>query len=119
MAEPSPALVARREQITRLVFGWSDALADSVAAVNLFLDRARDRRKAEVATMLGAAGPCRAATGFDVVENALRGSWTLPCGRGGLRVSITLAPTMPPAVQYFEVTQVASAVAPPRRGVCQ
>jgi hypothetical protein len=41
-------------------------------------------------------GPCRPGAGFDRVENALRGEWTLPCERGALRVSITLAPTEPP-----------------------
>ena len=29
----------------------------------------------------------------------------MPCDRGALRVSITLAPTMPPTVQFFEVSR--------------
>jgi CubicO group peptidase (beta-lactamase class C family) len=115
--EPSRALLAQRDAVTRLVLHWDDALADSVAAVNLFLDRSRDRRKAEIATLLGTVGPCRAATAFDVVENGLRGQWTMPCDRGALRVAITLAPTMPPTVQYLEVAP-APAVAAPRRGLC-
>jgi hypothetical protein len=38
------------------------------------------------------------------------------CERGDLRVSITLAPTMPPGVQFLEVTQAeagAPAAPPP------
>jgi hypothetical protein len=85
--------------------------------VNLFLDRSRVRRKAEIEKLRTEVGPCRAGTGFDVVENALRGQWTMPCDRGALRVSITLAPTAPPTVQFFEVSR-APATPPPPRGLC-
>ena len=115
--QPSAVLTARREAVSRLVMQWSDPLADSLAAVNLFLDRSRDRRKAEIAKLQTEVGPCRAGSGFDVVENALRGQWTMPCDRGALRVSITLAPTMPPTVQFFEVSR-APATPPPPRGIC-
>ncbi|MEJ7812956.1 MAG: serine hydrolase domain-containing protein [Gemmatimonadaceae bacterium] len=116
--QPSSALAAGRESVSRLVLRWDDALADSVAAVNLFLDRSRDRRRAEIARLLEQAGPCRQGDGFEVVENALRGQWLMPCERGALRVTITLAPTMPPAVQYLEVTPVPPSGAPPRRAIC-
>jgi CubicO group peptidase (beta-lactamase class C family) len=115
---PSAVLVQRRDEVTRLVLEWNDRLADSIAAVNLFLDRSRDRRKAEIANFKAQVGPCRAGTGWDVVENALRGQWTLPCERGALRVSITLAPTMPPLVQYLEVARAESAAPPPPRPLC-
>ncbi|HEX6052640.1 MAG TPA: serine hydrolase domain-containing protein [Gemmatimonadaceae bacterium] len=115
---PAPVLVQRRDEVTRLVLDWNDRLADSMAAVNLFLDRSADRRKAEIATFKSQVGPCRAGTGFDVVENALRGQWTLPCERGALRVSITLAPTTPPLVQYLEVARAQSASPPPPRALC-
>jgi CubicO group peptidase (beta-lactamase class C family) len=118
MPVPSPTLVARRDAVTRLVLNWNEALADSLAANNLFLDRSRDRRKASIDTLLRQVGPCRPATGFDVVENALRGSWTLPCERGALRVAITLAPTMPPLVQYLDVAASPTAAPPPRRRAC-
>jgi uncharacterized protein YicC (UPF0701 family) len=48
---------------------------------------------------------CSLPTRFDVVENALRGQWTMSCERGSLEVSITLAPTMPPRVQYLSVRE--------------
>ena len=119
--QPSPVLAERRAQVSRLVARWDDALADSVAAVNLFLDRSRDRRRAEIARLRDSVGACRAAAGFDVVENALRGQWTMPCERGALRVSITLAPTMPPLVQHLDVAPAPPAPpagTPARRPSC-
>jgi CubicO group peptidase (beta-lactamase class C family) len=116
--QPSAVLTARREAVSRLVMHWDDRLADSIAAVNLFLDRSRDRRKAEIAKLQTEVGSCRAGTGFDVVENALRGQWTMPCERGALRVSITLAPTMPPTVQFLEVSRAPTTAPAPPRGYC-
>jgi CubicO group peptidase (beta-lactamase class C family) len=103
MPEPSPALVEARADVSRLVIAWDDALADRVAAVNLFLDRAKDRRRREIQALRDKVGACTAPDGFSYVENALRGTWTLSCERGDLDVSITLAPTMPPRVQFLEV----------------
>jgi CubicO group peptidase (beta-lactamase class C family) len=102
---PSASLVSAREAVSRLVMHWDDKLADSLASVNLFLDRSRDRRKAEIDSLLKNVGRCSAGTGFDVVENAMRGQWVMACERGALRVSITLAPTMPPTVQFLELTR--------------
>ena len=59
MPQPSPVLSERREAVSRLVMRWDDALADSVAAVNLFLDLSRDRRKAAIAELLDRVGPCQ------------------------------------------------------------
>ena len=111
-------LVARKEAVSRLIMHWSDALADSIAAVNLFLDQSRDRRKAHVDSVLAKVGTCRAAPGFDFVENALRGQWTLPCDHGFVRVYVTLAPTMPPSVQLLTVDALTAPDPPRRRGLC-
>src|SRR5690606_21124951 len=46
--EPAPVLVERQAQVARLVSDWNDALADSVAAMNLYLDESRDRRRAAI-----------------------------------------------------------------------
>ena len=101
--EPSPELVRARDAVTRLVMQWSDPLADSIAANNLFLDRSRDRRRADIAALRARVGACQPGEGFDVVENALRGRWLLRCERGMLRVAITLAPIVPPKVQHLSV----------------
>ena len=100
---PSDALVAARDAVSRLVSEWNDALADDIAAENLYLDRTKDRRRAEIADLRAKVGACRAPDRFDAVENALRGVWTMKCERGDLQVGITLAPTMPPKVQFLSV----------------
>lgn len=103
MAEPSEALIRARDQVSQLVIAWDDARADRLAAVNLFRDRSRDRRRREIEQLRQQVGACTAPDRFTFVENALRGTWTMTCERGALDVAITLAPTMPPTVQYFDV----------------
>jgi len=101
--QPSPALVRARDAVTRLIVRWDDQEADRIAADNLFLDRSKDRRRAEFDALRTELGSCAADEGFTVVENALRGQWTMTCERGKARASITLAPTMPPRVQFLDV----------------
>jgi hypothetical protein len=103
MPQPSPALVQSREAVTRLVMNWDDLEAERLAAMNLYLDRSKERRREEIAALVGKAGACKPDPGFREVENALRGTWTLSCERGSLAVAITLAPTLPPRVQFLEV----------------
>ena len=114
-AQPSETLVAMRNAVSRLVVQWDDKLADDIAAMNLYLDRSKDRRQKEMADLKAKLGACTAPSQFDYVENALRGQWTMRCEKGEMRVSITLAPTMPPRVQSLEVADGARrpAVPPP------
>jgi CubicO group peptidase (beta-lactamase class C family) len=104
---PAPALLERRQEVSRLVARWDDALAGRVAAMNLYLDESKDRRRAAIARLVTAAGgECRDEGPF-VVENALRGRWRMRCASGDLRVSITLAPTEPARVQFLDVRPIA------------
>ncbi len=103
MPQPSPTLVASRDAVSRLVMNWDDRQADEMAAMNLFLDRSKDRRQKELADLRAKVGTCTPPAAFDSVENWLRGDWTMKCERGDLRVSLTLAPTMPPKVQFLDV----------------
>jgi CubicO group peptidase (beta-lactamase class C family) len=113
---PSAALVAARDDVSKLVVRWDDELAEKIAAENLFLDRSKDRRRKEIEDLRSKVGVCSAPDRFDIVENALRGQWTMSCERGKLQVAVTLAPTMPPGVQYLSVR---SAPAEPQpRGPC-
>ena len=105
--QPAPVLVERREQVSRLVTRWDNALADSVAAMNLFLDESKERRQTAIERVRVAAGGTCTNEGPFVVENALRGRWRMRCGSGDLRVSITLAPTEPAKVQFLEVVPIA------------
>jgi CubicO group peptidase (beta-lactamase class C family) len=99
---PSAALTKARGDVSALIADWDDARADAVAADNLFLDRSKDRRRAELAQLGPRHGTCRAGEWVEV-ENALRGRWKMPCQRGALSVAVTLAPTMPPRVQFLQI----------------
>ncbi len=117
--QPSPVLLARRDQVSRVVTRWDDALADSIAAVNLYLDESKDRRQAAIDSLRrGAGGDCRNEGPF-VAENRLRGRWRMRCTSGDLAVAITLAPTEPPLVQSLEVEPIARDEDLGPRGSCR
>jgi CubicO group peptidase (beta-lactamase class C family) len=102
--QPSPALVEARNAVSQLIARWDDGLASAIAAENLFMDESSDRRRAQLEALHAKVGSCTADRDrFDSVENALRGRWTVSCERGALEAAITLAPTMPPKVQYLSV----------------
>lgn len=105
--QPAPVLVQRQAQVSRLVARWDDALADSVAAMNLYLDEPKDRRRAAIERLVSqVGGECR-AEGAIQAENALRGGWRMRCRDADLGVFITLAPTEPARVQFLEVRRLA------------
>ena len=104
--QPAPVLLERREQVARLVSGWNDALADSLAAMNLYLDDAKPRRRAAITRLVTDAGGSCANEGALLPLNALRGSWRMRCATADLRVTITLAPTEPAGVQYLQVVPI-------------
>jgi CubicO group peptidase (beta-lactamase class C family) len=104
---PAPVLLERQAQVSRLVARWDDALADSLAAMNLYRDEPRERRRVAMdALVRQAGGECR-SEGPLQAENALRGSWRMRCRDGDLRVAITLAPTEPAGVQFLDVRRMA------------
>ncbi len=80
-------------------------LAARIAADNLFLDETAERRAARIRDLNAKHGACQPAATIEA-ENALRGKWRMPCERGWVDVAITLAPTMPPRVQYLRVQGV-------------
>lgn len=115
--EPSPALTSARDAVANLVVKWDEAAADRIAAVNLFLDQDKPHRKAALDALREKVGACAAGSGFDRVENALRGDWTMTCERGKLKVAITLAPTSPPTVQFLSVAPAPAE--PPQSSTCR
>ena len=117
VVQPSPALVDAREAVSRLMREWQDETAESIAAENLYLDdskTSRQRRFDELRTEHGACVP----DGPIDAENALRGRWQMRCDRGTLRVSLTLAPTMPPKVQFLDIRPIGAGDRA-SRGACQ
>lgn len=111
--QPSPSLVEMRDVVSSLIVDWDEARADDMAAMNLYLDRSKERRRKEIEDLRDEVGQCAAPASFDSVENWLRGTWTMRCERGNLRVAITLAPTIPPRVQHLDVRKAASGPAVP------
>jgi CubicO group peptidase (beta-lactamase class C family) len=103
--EPSPALLAAQRDVSQLVNKWDDRLASRIAADNLFMDEPAARRAAAFKALSERHGVCRADAKIDA-ENALRGSWKMPCERGWVNVLITLAPTSPPRVQALHAESV-------------
>jgi len=105
VVQPSPALLAAQKDVSQLITKWDDALASRIAADNFFLDEAKEHRAARIRELNTKHGACRFAASIEA-ENALRGRWRMPCERGWLDVAITLAPTMPPQVQFMRVESV-------------
>lgn len=101
----STSLLETQATVTRLMQQWNDATAAELAADNLFLDESAASRKAELADLRARHGACE-PKGAIVPENALRGTWRMTCDRGWMDVSVTLAPTVPPAVQFWSVRSV-------------
>lgn len=113
--QPAPVLLTRMDQVSRLVARWDDALADTIAAMNLYRDESKERRRAQLAQLVqSVGGECRREGGL-VAENALRGRWRMRCASGDLRVAITLAPTEPARVQFLQVARIepTASLAPP------
>ena len=117
VVQPSKALVDARDAVSRLIIKWDDQLADRIAAENLFLDESKERRKAHLEGLRAKVGTCTMPDRFDAVENALRGTWTMSCASGKLAAALTLAPTMPPTVQFISVDPAPPT--PPRGDTCQ
>lgn len=98
---PAPILLEMQQAITDLYNDWSDAGLEAIAADSLFQDSPLEKRRQQVADLRAAFGKCRSVTPFKP-ENALRGRWTLTCSKGTIEAFITLAPTLPPTVQWLE-----------------
>jgi CubicO group peptidase (beta-lactamase class C family) len=105
VVQPSPALLSAQADVSQLIIKWDDALANRIAADNLFLDIAADVRARRLKNIADQQGACRPATSIKP-DNALRGEWRMMCDRGWVDVFITLAPTMPPKVQRISINPV-------------
>jgi len=82
---------------------WNDQEAAKLAADNLFKDSpAAERRKAieQIKTEVGECG----GPGEVEPENLLRGKFRMKCERGSVDATFTLAPTLPPKVQFLRFT---------------
>jgi CubicO group peptidase (beta-lactamase class C family) len=99
----SPALIAAREGILRLMTAWDNELAADLFADNVLLDSDAAHRQQELAALLEQHGPLR-PDGDLQLENWLRGRWHMVGAHGWVDVSITMTPTVPPRVQEWSFT---------------
>jgi hypothetical protein len=116
--QPSPAFTTAQADVNALIAQWDDAIADRMAAMNLYLDSAKARRRQSLDALHQEVGTCQFRSGSTRLENPLRGVWLLDCERGTLQASITLAPTLPAKVQFLEVKR-APAEGEPAPKTCQ
>ena len=89
-----------RDSIVKLWNQWDDKSLQQIAAGNLFLDQKIEARHQEVERLQKNLGACRTPEPIEP-ENLLRGRFRMPCERGAVDAIFTLAPTMPPTVQYL------------------
>jgi CubicO group peptidase (beta-lactamase class C family) len=100
--------------LARLLDEWDDGLADTLFAENVFADEDRDVRRRRAARLRSDHGPL--APGELVASSATAGRFDLHGPRGGVRVSLTLTPEVPPRVQTYEIEPLAEGESGERSG---
>jgi CubicO group peptidase (beta-lactamase class C family) len=115
---PSPVLTTTRDSIMRLWSKWNEREAETLAADNFFLDTSADLRRKEIDKMKNDVGECR-QIGEVQPENLLRGKFRMNCERGFVDASFTLAPTMPPKLQFLRFTPALPLETPQRTSIEQ
>ncbi|MCS6825974.1 MAG: beta-lactamase family protein [Caldilinea sp.] len=103
--QPAAALLKAQAEVSCLLQQWDDALADRLVAENFFLDTPREEWRRRVETLHSRHGVLQ-LDGALCVNNPLRGEWRMRGERGWCNVWVTLAPTVPPRVQYLTVESV-------------
>ena len=84
--QPSPALTDARDEVSRLIVQWDDRARRQHRRGEPVSRSSRRIAGAPRSSALHATvGACTPGAGFDFVENALRGRWTMSCERGKLR----------------------------------
>src|SRR5215213_2927019 len=70
VVQPSPSLLAAQADMSQLLIKWDDALANRIAADNLFLDVPAETRRSRWEALAKEHGVCRPAKSIEA-ENAL------------------------------------------------
>jgi CubicO group peptidase (beta-lactamase class C family) len=97
---PSPVLLSTRDAIVGLWERWNDDEAKALAADNFFMDAPAADRRGSIERLKAEVGSCRSGETVEP-ENLLRGHFRMTCERGFIEVYFTLAPTIPPKLQYL------------------
>ncbi|QXV67129.1 beta-lactamase family protein [Mucilaginibacter sp. 21P] len=99
---PSKVLTQRRDELVKLLPGWSNAQATRIFADNFFLDYFPDKLKAEATAIFTKAGKI-VSVGDVVPENNLRGYFILTGETAKIKISFTLTPENPPLIQEYHI----------------
>jgi hypothetical protein len=102
---PAPSLLAAQETVNALIKQWNDAAADAGFIPTFFDETPKAKLKTQLEELRSAHGACRPEGAIDA-WNGLRGKWKLTCERGWIDLIVTLAPTVPPRIQFLQTDGV-------------
>lgn len=105
IVQPAQILVELRALVQRWLDSGGSGEWLAPTADNFFLDRDLPHRRRELEKIRQDLGAFLHVGELEA-WNALRGKWRIECERGWLDIILTLAPTMPPAIQYLNLTAV-------------
>jgi CubicO group peptidase (beta-lactamase class C family) len=98
-------LLDMQKAITGIYDQWDDDRIKAISTDSFFLDLAIEKRKQQFEQLRKDFGAPVSNSAF-TAENALRGRWTMQCKKGRIEVFITLAPTIPPQLQFIVLTGI-------------
>ena len=99
----SDILIQRKEELTSLLNGGVVNLDKDIFAVNVFLDKSKERRVREIQEILDKAGAIKSVQKLSP-RNQLRGDFKIECENGDITVFFTLTPEKKPMVQRLDVS---------------
>lgn len=113
---PAPVLTAPLAEqavhdLVALLNDWDDALANVLFADNVLLDEPAGRRAAAAGTAVGRRGRLRVDSLTPTSQAAATAHLTAGDGRE-LVLRVSLAPTVPPRIQWYEISERPAAAAP-------
>jgi CubicO group peptidase (beta-lactamase class C family) len=100
---PSSAILEQRKNdLVKLLPGWSNPQTIGIFADNFFMDYFPDKLKAEATEIYTKAGKI-ISIGEVVPENNLRGYFIMKGEKANIKVSFTLTPENPPLIQEYHI----------------
>jgi CubicO group peptidase (beta-lactamase class C family) len=101
----SADLVGVQQRLMALYNDWTDEAVKGLATESFFLDMPIENRRQQFEQLRQNFGKCRSVTAIEA-ENALRGRWMMQCQRGRIELLATMAPVVPPKLQWLHVISI-------------
>jgi len=102
---PSKILEQRKNELVKILPGWSNAEQSGLFAENFFPDYPVDSLKKEAKDLFARAGKIIAVKEMKA-ENQLRGSFIIEGEKINIEVYFTLSPENPPLIQEYHIREV-------------